>query len=152
MVRCRKTNFRISVIRPDRSANRSFFIVRSAASGDTQSSVHYVTPAGTHRTSVSCPRSGHRPCVCLTDPQGMRCRLVIAPVRYPRKWTRADAHSRGRGRLSPSARVVVAPKSQKETALHVSFQRKVAVSLPPGPRRPSELVPIQVRTRLPPRQ
>ena len=40
MVRRRKTNFTISVIRSDRPKNRLFFTVCSAASGDTHSSVH----------------------------------------------------------------------------------------------------------------
>lgn len=41
MVRCPQNNFRISVIRPNRSGNRSFFIVCSAALDGTHSSVHY---------------------------------------------------------------------------------------------------------------
>src|SRR5262249_43440623 len=39
MVRCRKTDFRISVIRPDRSGNQPFSIVCSAVLDGTHSSV-----------------------------------------------------------------------------------------------------------------
>src|SRR6266536_2739070 len=40
MVRCRKTNFGISVIRPNRSGNRHFSLCGAALDG-TRSSVHY---------------------------------------------------------------------------------------------------------------